>query len=105
MAESGSSGRDAVTNRAVVRQHLENIDAVSRTWFELYLEGSALVRTLVVEVDFDTDHRRMKVARRRYRDYLPTTPGARPRHAVIVTSQSQEVKKPNGCPVTIGRPG
>ncbi len=41
--------------KAVVRRHLEKIDGVSRTWFEWTLEDSALIKTLVVEVDFDTD--------------------------------------------------
>ncbi|WP_119268377.1 hypothetical protein [Taklimakanibacter deserti] len=45
---------------AIVRQHLQRIDGVSRTWFEWSLDydddGSPLrVKTLVVEVDFDTD--------------------------------------------------
>ena len=65
-----------MTTKAIVRQHLERIDGVSRTWFEHNLETIAydvqeedeggkptkrtvkelvLVRTLVVEVDFDTD--------------------------------------------------
>ena len=41
--------------KAIVRQHLEKIEGVSRTWFELNLEDSVLVKTLVVEVEFDTD--------------------------------------------------
>jgi hypothetical protein len=40
---------------AAVRQHLEKIDGVSRTWFEWTLNGSEQLKTLVVEVDFDTD--------------------------------------------------
>jgi hypothetical protein len=44
-------------SKAIVRQHLEKIDGVSRTWFEWGLEGgdSSRVKTLVVEVTFDTD--------------------------------------------------
>ena len=42
-------------SKATVRQHVEKINGVSRTWFELNLEESALVRNLVVEVEFDTD--------------------------------------------------
>jgi hypothetical protein len=41
--------------KARVRQHLERIERVSRTWFEWTAEKSKLVKTLVVEVDFDTD--------------------------------------------------
>jgi hypothetical protein len=45
---------------AIVRQHLLRIDGVSRTWFEWSFEDSeegppVAVKTLVVEVDFDTD--------------------------------------------------
>jgi hypothetical protein len=43
------------TDKAIVRQHIEKIDGVSRTWFEWSLEEDDLVKTLVVEVDFDTD--------------------------------------------------
>ena len=41
--------------KAIIRQHLEKIDGVSRTWFEWDFEDSDLVKTLVVEVDFSTD--------------------------------------------------
>jgi hypothetical protein len=43
------------SDKAIVRQHAERIAGVSRTWFEWSLEGSALLKTLVVEVEFDTD--------------------------------------------------
>lgn len=41
--------------KAVLRQHLEKITGVSRTWFEWSWEDLNPVKTLVVEVDFDTD--------------------------------------------------
>lgn len=41
--------------KAIVRKHIERIDGVSRTWFEWADDGDALVKVLVVEVDFDTD--------------------------------------------------
>lgn len=41
--------------QAIVRQHIERIDGVSRTWFEWTFENSIQVKTLVVEVEFDTD--------------------------------------------------
>jgi hypothetical protein len=41
--------------KAVVRQHIEKIDGVSRTWFEWTLEEEIMEKTLVVEVEFDTD--------------------------------------------------
>jgi hypothetical protein len=49
-----------VSFKAIVRQHLERIDGVSRTWFEWDSfewdsEETTLVKTLVVEVEFDTD--------------------------------------------------
>jgi hypothetical protein len=40
---------------ATLRRGLEKIDGVSGTWFEWNLEGAEMVRTLVVEVEFDTD--------------------------------------------------
>jgi hypothetical protein len=45
------------TNIAIVRQHVSRIPGVTRTWFEWISEGSppSLAKTLVVEVDFDTD--------------------------------------------------
>ena len=43
------------SDKAIVRQHVERIAGVSRTWFEWSLEGSTLLKTLVVEVEFDTD--------------------------------------------------
>ena len=44
-------------SKAIVRQHLESIDGVTRTWFEWDYdrESDALTQTLVVEVGFDTD--------------------------------------------------
>jgi hypothetical protein len=42
-------------DKSIVRQHIEQIEGVSRTWFEWTLEDAGLVKTLVVEVDFDTD--------------------------------------------------
>jgi len=42
-------------DKAIVRQHVERIPGVTRTWFEHSLEGPGLARILVVEVEFDTD--------------------------------------------------
>jgi hypothetical protein len=41
--------------QAIVRQQIEKIAGVTRTWFEWAWEDSAWVKTLVVEVEFDTD--------------------------------------------------
>jgi hypothetical protein len=41
--------------QAVVRQHIQKIAGVTRTWFEWTWEDSTWVKTLVVEVEFDTD--------------------------------------------------
>ena len=41
--------------QAIVRQHIEKIAGVTRTWFEWTWEDSTWVKTLVVEVEFDTD--------------------------------------------------
>jgi len=43
------------TRKAVIRSHIERIDGVVRTWFEWADDGDDLVKTLVVEVEFDTD--------------------------------------------------
>ncbi len=43
------------TDIASVRKHIEKIAGVSRTWFEWSLENSTWSKTLVVEVEFDTD--------------------------------------------------
>ena len=42
-------------HRSKLRQHVEKIDGVSRTWFEWILEDSMLAKILVVEVESDTD--------------------------------------------------
>jgi hypothetical protein len=48
--------RDAMrSNKALIRLHIERIDGVSRTWIEWESADSDLTKTLVVEVDFDTD--------------------------------------------------
>jgi len=41
--------------KAIVRQHVERIDGVSRTWIEWETVEYSMVRTLVVEVEFPTD--------------------------------------------------
>jgi hypothetical protein len=38
--------------QAIVRQHIEKIAGVNRTWFEWTREDSAWLKTLVVEVEF-----------------------------------------------------
>ena len=38
-----------------LREILANIEGISKNWFEWSLDGSEMVRTLVVQVDFDTD--------------------------------------------------
>jgi hypothetical protein len=42
-------------DKAIVRELVERIEGVSRTWFELEIEGSSRKKTLVVEVNFDLD--------------------------------------------------
>jgi hypothetical protein len=54
-------------DKALVRELVERIDGVSRTWFELEIEGSSRKKTLVVEVNFDLD---------------PNRPGSCGRHAM-----------------------
>ena len=41
--------------KSILRQHVEKIDGVSRTWFEWISRNSMLAKILVVEADFDTD--------------------------------------------------
>jgi hypothetical protein len=79
--------------KAIVRQHFERIDGVTRTWFEWSREEDAMVKTLVVEVAFDTDpnspqHRPNVLDHRRYSyrgfaqrdDYGSDPPKNRPTH-------------------------
>jgi hypothetical protein len=40
---------------AIVRQEMAKMSGVSKTWFEWSLEEGNQVKTLVVEVSFDTD--------------------------------------------------
>jgi hypothetical protein len=42
-------------DKAIVREHLERIDGVRRTWFEWEFEGPERIKILVVEVSFDLD--------------------------------------------------
>jgi hypothetical protein len=42
-------------HKSILRQRVERIEGVSRTWFEWILEESMLAKILVVEVEFDTD--------------------------------------------------
>jgi hypothetical protein len=44
-----------VDGKAIVRERVEKIDGVSRTWFEWISRDSTMAKTLVVEVEFDTD--------------------------------------------------
>ena len=41
--------------KAILRQAVEKIGGVSRTWFEWILEDSILAKRLVVEIESDTD--------------------------------------------------
>jgi hypothetical protein len=42
-------------DKALMRQHLERIEGVTRTWIEWDSSQGSMTKTLVVEVDFDTD--------------------------------------------------
>jgi len=42
-------------DKAMIRELVERIDGVTRTWFELEIEGGKRTKTLVVEVSFDLD--------------------------------------------------
>jgi hypothetical protein len=42
-------------SKSVLRERVEQIDGVSRAWFEWILENSMMAKILVVEVEFDTD--------------------------------------------------
>ena len=41
--------------KAMVRELVERIEGVTRTWFELEIEGQNRKKTLVAEVNFDLD--------------------------------------------------
>jgi hypothetical protein len=42
-------------DKAMVRELVERIEGVTRTWFELEIEGNSRKKTLVAEVSFDLD--------------------------------------------------
>jgi hypothetical protein len=42
-------------HKVPIRQQIEKIDAVTRTWLEWDLLRGATTKALIVEVDFDTD--------------------------------------------------
>jgi len=42
-------------DKAMVRELVERIEGVTRTWFELEIEGHNRKKTLVAEVSFDLD--------------------------------------------------
>jgi hypothetical protein len=50
-------GKQAVMadGKAIVRERVEKIDGVSRTWFEWLSRYSTMAKTLVVEIGYDTD--------------------------------------------------
>jgi hypothetical protein len=50
-------GREPIMrgNIAIVREALSRLPNVSRTWFEWSWEDAMWVKTLVIEVEFDTD--------------------------------------------------
>ena len=41
--------------KAIVRERVEKIDGVSRSWFEWLSRDSTMAKTLVVEIEYDTD--------------------------------------------------
>lgn len=41
--------------KALIRELIERIEGVDKTWFELEIEGSSRKKTLVVEVGFEPD--------------------------------------------------
>ena len=49
-------------NIAIVREALSKLTNVSRTWFEWSWEVAMWVKTLVIEVEFDTDPNRQTSA-------------------------------------------
>ena len=41
--------------KAVIREAIEELDGISRTWFEWGFIGEEWTKTLVIEADVDTD--------------------------------------------------
>jgi hypothetical protein len=50
-----AQGGKVMATIAVVRQAVEKVAGVSKTWFEWTMEKGDFLKTLVVEVSFDTD--------------------------------------------------
>jgi hypothetical protein len=44
-----------VSRKAHIRENIEHLDGVARTYLEWTIQGAHLIRTLTVEVNFDTD--------------------------------------------------
>jgi len=55
LGRDNESERGMKGNIAIVREALSKLRNVSRTWFEWSWEDAMWVKTLVIEVDFDTD--------------------------------------------------
>jgi hypothetical protein len=55
LSQNSWSGLVIRGNIAIVREALSKLPNVSRTWFEWNWEDAMWVKTLVIEVEFDTD--------------------------------------------------
>ena len=82
-------------DKAMVRQRVERIAGVSRTWFELGIENSTLTKTLVVEVEFDTDPNNSQ-CRRHALDAIKDTAVAVLENGTMIVSDIKIIPKLTG---------
>jgi hypothetical protein len=72
---------------AIVRQHVSRIPGVSRTWLEWSLEEDVgWVKTLVVEVEFDTDPNSTEFRQNVFDAIASTAIGAQEETTMIISS-------------------
>ena len=81
------------TGIAIIRQRISQIQDVSRTWFEWRLENSELVKTLVVEVEFDTDPNSPKYKHHRLEEILETAATSLKKETTMTISHLKIVPK------------
>ncbi len=85
----------STSDKAIVRQQVERIAGVSRTWFEWGAEGPTLQKILVVEVEFDTDPNNSQ-CRRHVLDAIRDTALDVLENGTMLVSNLKIIPKPGG---------
>jgi hypothetical protein len=82
--------------KAIVCQRIERIDGVTRTWFEWAWDGSAWVKTLVVEVEFNTDPNEYEFRRAVLDEIQKTARNVLTEEATMIVSRLKVVPRITG---------